>query len=66
MVITAKYTEKGSITFSAKGLQTEDGFSLVISVEDTGIGIREEDIGKLLSGILEITGVEQATLISME
>lgn len=43
----AKYTEKGSITFSANGLQTEEGFSLVISVEDTGIGIKEEDMPKL-------------------
>lgn len=42
-----KYTEKGSITFSAQGVRDENGFLLLLSVRDTGIGIRKEDIEKL-------------------
>ncbi len=38
-----KYTEKGSVTFSVKGINEKDSFTLLISVTDTGIGIREED-----------------------
>lgn len=41
----AKYTEKGSVTFSAHAEPMEgDKFILTISVEDTGIGIRKEDL----------------------
>ena len=43
-----KYTEKGSIIFSMKNLGTVQGQGkLLISVKDTGIGIRKEDIDKL-------------------
>lgn len=42
-----KYTEKGSITISAKGVCEEDRFYLLMSVEDTGRGIKKEDVGKL-------------------
>ena len=44
-----KYTEKGSITFSVKGVQKEEGFYLCFTVEDTGIGIRPEDKEKLFA-----------------
>ncbi|MDO9067453.1 MAG: MASE3 domain-containing protein [Deltaproteobacteria bacterium] len=40
-----KFTEKGTITICAK--VTHGGDSLKISVNDTGIGIREEDLDKL-------------------
>lgn len=43
----AKYTNEGSVTFSAKGIYSENGFSLFFSVADTGIGIRKEDISRL-------------------
>ena len=39
-----KYTEKGSVTFSAKGVRAENGFSLVLSIKDTGMGIKPEDM----------------------
>lgn len=39
-----KYTKEGSITFSVKGEYTPKGFGLSMSVTDTGIGIRKEDI----------------------
>ncbi|MBR1674639.1 MAG: response regulator [Eubacterium sp.] len=43
-----KYTEKGSVTFSMKNLGGEgDNIKLLVSVKDTGIGIKEEDISKL-------------------
>ena len=45
-----KYTEKGSIRMSVRKEHTEgDALTLVISVEDTGIGIRKEDQDKLFS-----------------
>ncbi len=45
-----KYTEKGSITFSVGYERTEEGkIRLNVSVADTGIGIRTEDMEKLFS-----------------
>ena len=45
-----KYTEKGSITFSVGYERLEDGDMLLnVSVADTGIGIRPEDMDKLFS-----------------
>ncbi|MCR5417519.1 MAG: response regulator [Lachnospiraceae bacterium] len=47
-----KYTEKGTVTFRLgyeKPSDEPDHILLRISVEDTGIGIKEEDMGKLLS-----------------
>lgn len=40
----AKYTERGIISFSAKGIYDESGFSLLFTITDTGIGIKEEDL----------------------
>lgn len=42
-----KYTEKGSITLSAGGERDGNTFMLTVSVRDTGIGISEENLGKL-------------------
>ena len=42
-----KYTEKGRITLEAQGIRDEKGFSLKMSVKDTGVGIKKEDMGKL-------------------
>ncbi len=40
-----KYTEEGSITLSAQGeMLSEEELSLKVSVADTGIGIRKEDM----------------------
>lgn len=52
-----KYTEKGNVIFSAKGVHKEDGFFLHFTVEDTGIGIRKEDMEKLFDSFerLELT-----------
>jgi len=48
----AKYTEKGSVTFSAtyeKIPDEPDCVMLKIAVKDTGIGIKQEDMAKLFS-----------------
>ncbi len=42
-----KYTDKGTVTFGAEGIHTEAGFVLKMSVTDTGMGIREEDMDSL-------------------
>ena len=43
-----KYTEKGSVTLLVNGEKGEDGqFFLKVSVADTGIGIKKEDLEKL-------------------
>ena len=47
-----KYTEVGSITFRVgfeKSSEESDLISLKVSVKDTGIGIKEEDMGKLFN-----------------
>ena len=45
-----KYTEKGSVTLSIRdGGRTGDEIDLIVSVKDTGIGIRPEDRKRLFS-----------------
>lgn len=44
-----KYTEKGNVTFSAKGIWNENNFVMEFSVKDTGIGIKEDDMEKLFA-----------------
>ncbi len=47
-----KYTEKGSVTFAMdfeRENESGDSVSLNVSVSDTGIGIRQEDMDKLFS-----------------
>lgn len=52
-----KYTEKGNVTFYAKGIQNEEGFVLKFAVKDTGIGIKKEDMEHIFSSFqrLELT-----------
>ncbi len=42
-----KYTEQGRVKITVIGLANENEFRLILQVEDTGIGIRPEDIDKL-------------------
>lgn len=43
-----KYTERGTVTFHVNFVQTEpESILLEVAVEDTGIGIKEEDLPKL-------------------
>ena len=51
----AKYTEKGRVTFSVDVESMEDTvIRLRVSVEDTGIGMREEDLDKLFSAFTRL------------
>ncbi|MCH5263070.1 MAG: response regulator [Lachnospiraceae bacterium] len=45
----AKYTEKGGITLSFDSHYQDGKMMLVINVKDTGIGITEENLGKLFT-----------------
>jgi signal transduction histidine kinase/CheY-like chemotaxis protein len=50
-----KYTEKGSIAFTFREQSRDaDGIDLFVSVKDTGIGIREEDLDKLFESFERI------------
>lgn len=50
-----KYTEEGSVTLRVKSEKIdEDNIELYVSVTDTGIGIKEEDIEKLYSAFERI------------
>lgn len=44
-----KYTKEGTVTLKVKGIREEERFLLHMSVKDTGIGIKEEDLKKLFS-----------------
>lgn len=44
-----KYTKKGSIEFTVKTVKKNNVCRLIISVKDTGIGIKKEDIEKLFT-----------------
>lgn len=52
-----KYTEKGIVTLRVNAEVFEESARLSFAVEDTGIGIREEDISKLFS---EYERIEEA------
>ena len=45
-----KYTKEGHITFTVKGVYSQDEFMLHLSVEDTGLGIKPEDMERLFCG----------------
>ncbi|MGN0140656.1 MAG: ATP-binding protein, partial [Roseburia sp.] len=50
-----KYTKEGKVTFSLDYEEiSNEQIQLVISVADTGIGIREEDLGKLFESFTRI------------
>ena len=50
-----KYTEEGSVTFEVRSEKVDDeNVELFVSVKDTGIGIKEEDIKKLYSAFERI------------
>jgi signal transduction histidine kinase/CheY-like chemotaxis protein len=50
-----KYTRRGSVTFTVSGAMQEDGtIRLSFEVADTGIGIRQEDMGDLFSSFRRV------------
>jgi signal transduction histidine kinase/CheY-like chemotaxis protein len=44
-----KYTRAGKVTLSVSGRRDGDSYWLICEIGDTGIGIREEDIGRLFT-----------------
>ena len=50
-----KYTEKGSVSMTVRGERTDDDtIQLTVSVRDTGIGIRQEDVDKLFTKFVRL------------
>ena len=50
-----KYTEKGFVSFSVTGTSTGDNnINLTIAIEDSGRGIKEKDLGKLLGDFIQV------------
>lgn len=58
-----KYTEKGSITFSVKVEERKDeNVKLLFSVQDTGVGIRKEDMAGLFDLFNRVDVVKNHTV----
>lgn len=50
-----KYTEKGSVTLRMRGERKENNLILLqVSVQDTGIGIKKEDLGSLFDAFKRV------------
>ena len=57
-----KYTKEGHINFIVSSVIKNDMCRLIISVEDTGIGIKQEDISKLFSKFERLDVEKQLTI----
>ena len=58
-----KYTEKGSVTLELKKQSESDGkLVMYVAVSDTGIGIREEDIGVLTESFKRVDMLHNRTI----
>ena len=57
-----KYTKEGWIEFKISSVQKDDVCRLIISVEDTGIGIKNENIDKLFNKFERIDLEENVTI----
>ena len=57
-----KFTEEGSITFKAKQFDdTEDSLYVRFSIQDTGIGIKEEKLSYIFESFTQIDSSEKRT-----
>lgn len=59
---SVKYTKEGFIDFRVRSVIKGDVIRLIVSVEDSGIGIKKENIDKLFSRF-ERLGVEKSTTV---
>jgi signal transduction histidine kinase/response regulator of citrate/malate metabolism len=57
-----KYTQEGYVLFSIsasdQNAQSDEYVNLVISIEDSGIGIKEEDMGKLFGSFMQVDQIK--------
>ena len=60
----AKYTEKGSVTMTVRSerIAGENAVILIVSVKDTGIGIKEDEINKLFTAFERIDEKRNRTI----
>ena len=54
MTNAIKFTKKGSVTLNVSYEKDEDEIILFVSVKDTGIGIKTEDLSKLFQGFVQV------------
>ena len=59
---SVKYTHTGNVWFRVRGKQEGSAEELYVEVEDTGIGIRKEDIDKLFSAFDRIDEVKNRNI----
>ncbi|MDD3341892.1 MAG: ATP-binding protein [Bacilli bacterium] len=59
---SAKYTKEGSVIFKVSSIVKDNVCRLIISVEDTGIGIKSDKIDKLFTKF-ERLGVEKSSTV---
>ena len=58
-----KYTHQGGVTLRMRGTaKDEEGFLLTISVEDTGIGVKKEDMEKLFESFQRLDEVQNRNI----
>ena len=57
-----KYTHEGSVTLTVTGERSGEDINLNVSVKDTGIGIKPEDIGKLFNKFERVDLVQNNTV----
>ena len=57
-----KYTKEGHIDFTVSSVVKDDMCRLIVSVEDTGIGIKQENINKLFSKFERLDVEKQMTI----
>jgi len=58
-----KYTDEGTVTLSVGYEQlSDDCITLILSVKDTGRGIKEEDQGKLFGGFIRVDQVNNRNI----
>ena len=57
-----KYTKEGHINFTVSSVVKDDMCRLIVSVEDTGIGIKQENINKLFSKFERLDVEKQLTI----
>ncbi|WP_176762288.1 two-component regulator propeller domain-containing protein [Eubacterium oxidoreducens] len=57
-----KYTKEGSIGIKVEGEREEEQLHLHVVVEDTGVGIREEELEKILNENIKSTNYEKSSI----